>query len=117
PLRLAAFSALYQLFSDRHAAAVAEGWHALAEYPALIEDLMHLGHMGEDPLTNPETGTVYTHEELIARAARQALVQQLLARAEITQDELNYIRKTGDTGYEIPTFDDGDGAGDLSGSG
>ena len=81
--------------------------------------LVHLGHLFEDELINPETGTVYTHEELLIRAARKALVLQLLARAEITHDELNHIRQNGGSGNEtVFVYDDGadDGAGDQLGN-
>lgn len=106
-LRLPLFKAIAEYFGERHAFALAEGWREVRNHAPVVEDLVHLGHLFEDPLIDPETKTVFTHDELIARAARKALVLQLLARAEITHDELNHIRKQGDTGNEtVFNFDD-----------
>lgn len=114
PMRLSIFSAIRAYFGEAHMFALAESWREIRTHRAVIEDLVHLGHLFEDPLIDPETGTVYTHDEMIARAARKALVLQLLARAEVTHDELNFIRQTGDTGNET-VFDTNDGADDGAG--
>mgnify|MGYP001796172323 CR=1 FL=1 len=118
-LRLRIFTAIRAYFGEPHTFARAEGWRELRKDGLIIEDLVHLGHLFEDPLTNPKSVTVYTHDELVARAARKALVLQLLARAEITHDELNHIRQNGGSGNEtVFVYDDGadDGAGDQLGN-
>ncbi|MDW3181769.1 hypothetical protein [Roseobacter sp.] len=107
-LRLSMLKSVKDYFSMQRADALATSWHQLRQHPEVIEDLVHLGHLFEDPLIDPGTGAVYPHEELIIRATRKALVLQLLARAEITHDELNLIRQQGDTGDEtVFDFDDG----------
>ncbi len=105
-LRLAALGAIHALFGERQMVAVATGWRTLAQDQAVIQDLIHLGHVFEDPQIDPETGKIYSHEDLLARAARKGLVLQLLARAEVTQDELNLIRKQGVTPHEVFSIHD-----------
>jgi hypothetical protein len=58
----------------------------------MIRDLCHMGHLFE-PDIDPETGQIYAAEVLIARAARKSMALALLARAEITQEEMNMVRR------------------------
>jgi hypothetical protein len=106
-LRLAAMAAYQHLFGRRGVTALAEGWRKMRHDPQVIHDLCVMGHLFE-PDIDPETGRLYQGEELIARAARKSFALALLARAEITQDELNMIRQEGHR-YEQ---DDGDADGE-----
>lgn len=94
-LRLAQFRALRLIFGEglwwRRATALAEGWRILRSQPGVVADLAMLGHLFE-PDIDPATGLVYPHDELVARAARRSMALVLLARAEITHEELNLIR-------------------------
>lgn len=69
-----------------------EGWRRALAQPGVAEDLCVMGHVFE-PDTDPETGRLYDDAELRARAARRSLVLHLLARGEVSQDELNLIRQ------------------------
>ncbi len=94
-LRLAQLRALRLLHGRgwfRRATALAEGWRILRQHPEVLRDLATLGHLYE-PDIEPTTGRLYPPDELIARAARKSLVLMLLARAEVTHDELNAIRQ------------------------
>lgn len=105
-LRLAALSAYRELFGMPRADHLCEGWRKLAQEPEVISDLVTLGHLFE-PDIDPDTGELYPDAELRVRAARKAMALQLLARAEITHEELNLIRQKDDD-YEY--FDeDADG--------
>ena len=106
-LRLSIMERVAAVFGINRAAQIAQGWRDVAQDPELVMDLSHLGHLFEDPLYDPESGDMFTDHELRVRAARKALVLQILARAEITRDELNDIRKLGETGNEISFDDDG----------
>ncbi|MEL6886894.1 MAG: hypothetical protein AAFP87_20470 [Pseudomonadota bacterium] len=105
-LRMAAIAAVERVFGRQHTDELCSAWREIASHPSVVSDLVTLGHLFEDQLINPETGAMYSADERLVRAARKSLVLQLLARAEITYDELNFIRKTGDTGDEILAFDD-----------
>ncbi|GAB1361819.1 hypothetical protein MASR1M32_10550 [Rhodobacter sp.] len=91
-VRLAALAAYQQLFGRRAVTALAEGWRKMRHDPQVIHDLCILGHIFE-PDIDPATGRLYPPDELIARAARKSFALALLARAEITHDELNMIRE------------------------
>ena len=94
-LRLAQFRALRLLFGEyrwwERINALAEGWRVLRQHPEVLRDLALLGHIFE-PDIDPATGHLYSHDALVARAARRSLVLMLFARAEITEDELSLIR-------------------------
>jgi hypothetical protein len=107
-LRHALFSAIKDGFGMRRADALAESWREIRNHGNVIEDLVHLGHLFEPGLNDPETGKPFSHDELIARAARKDLALQLLARAEITPDELNFIRNQGAASYETISYSDDD---------
>ena len=102
-LRLAALQAYRNLFGWNAATRLAEGWRHLAVQPEVIRDLCHLGHIFE-PDIDPATGAIFSHDELVARAARKSMALLLLARAEITHEELNLIRK--EPRYEEPDADE-----------
>ena len=104
-LRLAQFAAYRRLFGTGAADHLAQGWRELSRKPELVRDLCLLGHIFE-PDVDPATGQIYRAEVLIARAARKSMALALLARAEITQDEMNEIRQ-GDRGY-VETDVDGE---------
>lgn len=91
PIRLAALAAYRMLFGMRRTDALVRGWRVLNAHPEAIRDLCTLGHIFE-PDIDPATGKLYDAPELIARAARKSMALALLARAEITNDELNAIR-------------------------
>lgn len=105
-IRLAYMAAHQALFGRRATTALAEGWRHMRQHPQVIRDLCILGHLFE-PDIDPETGRLYPTDELIARAARKSFALGLLARAEITHDELNMIRE-GHEGYE-QDFENADG--------
>lgn len=102
-LRLASLAAYRHLFGWRAVTRLAEGWRVLAQHPEVIRDLCALGHIFE-PDIDPATGAVLSHDALVARAARKSMALLLLARAEVTHEELNLIRK--ETRYEEPDADD-----------
>lgn len=103
-LRLAHLSAVRALFGWRRTYALTEGWREMRVHGAVVKDLCHLGHLFE-PDIDPETGRLFPSDELIARAARRSMALALLARAEITHEELNLIRQ-GDTDDVETAFDD-----------
>jgi hypothetical protein len=105
--RIAALARVRAVFGQPHVDRLCEGWRLLARTPEVIRDLCVLGHLFE-PDTDPATGRLYDDIELRARAARKALVLQLLARADITHDELNMIRK--DTYNDLAGLDEGNDA-------
>lgn len=92
-LRLSAMAAYQQLFGRPAVTRLAEGWRQIRS-PEVIRDLCVLGHLFE-PDIDPATGRLYPTDELIARAARKSMALALLARAEITHEELNMIRQEG----------------------
>lgn len=102
PSRLAALSAVKRLFGMGRVDRLSDGWRRLKQEPDVIRDLSALGHLFE-PDIDPDTGDMLPERELVARAARKALVLQLFARADITRDELNFIRQNEDYGYEPDT--------------
>lgn len=106
-LRLAQFAAYRRLFGAGAADQLVEGWRELRKQREVVRDLCLLGHLFESDV-DPATGQIYGAEVLIARAARKSMALALLARAEITQDEMNEIRQ-GDRGY-VKADVDGDGA-------
>ncbi|MFK5997859.1 MAG: hypothetical protein QM492_07095 [Rhodobacterales bacterium] len=72
--------------------AISDGWKtAVGKNKAMIQDLAVLGHLYE-PDFDEETGKVLPHDELVVRAARKAFALQLLARAEVSQDDLAQLR-------------------------
>ena len=91
-IRLAALGAYRALFGMSRTDALVRGWRQLALSREAIADLCTLGHIFE-PDIDPATGAIYPAEVLIARAARKSMALALLARAEITNEELNLIRK------------------------
>jgi len=98
-LRLAALNAYREVFGMPRTDHLCEGWRKLAQEPEVIRDLVALGHLYE-PDIDPDTGELYPDSELRVRAARKAMALQLLARAEISHEELNLIRqKDDDYGY------------------
>jgi hypothetical protein len=105
--RIVSLARVKAVFGQPHVDRLCEGWRLLARTPEVIRDLCVLGHLFE-PDTDPATGRLYDNDELRARAARKALVLQLLARADITHDELNMIRK--DDNNDLAGFDDGQDA-------
>ena len=105
-LRLAQFAAYRRLFGAPAAHRLVEGWRVLSREPEVLRDLCALGHLFESDI-DPRTGQIYGPEVLIARAARKSMALALLARAEVTQDEMNQIRQ-GDRG-NVAQDDDGDG--------
>lgn len=105
-LRLAALGAYRALFGMPRTDALVRGWRDLSRHPEAIRDLCMLGHIFEADI-DPATGKLYDAPELIARAARKSLALTLLARAEVTNDELNQIRK--ENLYAYGETDDADG--------
>lgn len=91
-IRLAALQGYRALFGMSRTDALVRGWRELARSPEAIRDLCILGHIFE-PDIDPATGRIYPAEDLIARAARKSMALTLLARAEVTNEELNLIRK------------------------
>lgn len=91
-IRLHALAAYQALFGRPAVTRLAEGWRVMARHREVVHDLCVLGHIFE-PDIDPATGRLYPTDELIARAARKSMVLALLARAEITHDELNMIRE------------------------
>lgn len=92
-IRLAALQGYRALFGMPRTDALVRGWRELARSsPEAIRDLCALGHIFE-PDIDPTTGNIYPAEVLIARAARKSMALALLARAEVTNEELNHIRK------------------------
>jgi hypothetical protein len=95
-LRLAALAAYRELMvatgrSPRAADHLVHGWREMRRHPEVIRDLCTMGHLFE-PDTDPETGLTYPDAELRVRSARKSMALALLARAEITNDELSIIR-------------------------
>lgn len=105
-LRLAQFAAYRRLFGPGPADQLVDGWRALGDRPELVRDLCHLGHLFESDV-DPATGQIYEPPVLIARAARKSMALALLARAEITEGEMNLVRQ-GDRG-NVEQGMDGDG--------
>lgn len=105
--RITSLARVKAVFGQPHVDRLCEGWRLLARTPEVIRDLCTLGHIFE-PDTDPATGRLYDDAELRARAARKALVLQLLARAEITHDELDMIRR--DTHNELAGMAEGNDA-------
>ena len=107
-LRLSQFRALRLLFGEGRwwgrVTALAEGWRVMRLHPEVMRDLVLLGHIFE-PDIDPATGKIHDHDELVARAARRSLVLMLLARADITHDELNLIRMESDNDTDEETVD------------
>lgn len=101
-LRFASLSAYRHLFGWRATTRLAEGWRVLAQHPEVIRDLCALGHIFE--IDTSPTGEALPHDELVARAARKSMALLLLARAEVTHEELNLIRK--EPRYEEPDADE-----------
>ena len=91
-LRLASLLGVKSLFGQSRVDRLSDQWRKLSAHPDIVKDLVVLGHLFE-PDIDPETGRLYPPDELAARAARKSLVLQLLARGEITQDELHLIRQ------------------------
>lgn len=94
--RLAALAAYRELMIQlgRHPRAadhLVQGWRDMRRHPEVIRDLCILGHLFE-PDIDPATGRLYDGHELAARAARKSMALALLARAEITNEELSTIR-------------------------
>ncbi len=119
-LRLASLGAVARLFSFARAARLSDAWRELATQPEIVRDLTYLGHLFEADI-DPATGSVYEHDELTARGARKSMVLAIFARAEISHDELNHIRKEMESddpfeqhdeyGRDGPLGADGDGTG------
>lgn len=107
--RLAALNAYREMFGMVRTDHLCEGWRKLAQEPEVISDLVTLGHLFE-PDIDPDTGELYPDSELRVRAARKAMSLQLLARAEITHEDLNLIRQKDDD-YDYFADDDGENAG------
>lgn len=93
-VRLAAMAAYQALYGRRAVTRLAEGWRQMRLSPEVVRDLCVLGHLFE-PDVDPATGRIYPADELIARSARKSMALALLARAEITHEELNMIRQEG----------------------
>lgn len=102
PYRIAVLSAVKRVFGMGRVDRLSQGWRKLAQDPDVISDLCVLGHLHE-PDIDPDTGDMLPERELVARAARKALVLQLLARAEVTRAEINSIRNQEDTSYDPDT--------------
>ncbi|MES2667922.1 MAG: hypothetical protein V4712_17695 [Pseudomonadota bacterium] len=90
-LRIASLAAYRALFGWRRTTALAEGWRIMRQHREVLHDLCVMGHLFE-PDIDPATGRLYEGGELTARAARKSFALMLLARGEVTQDELNHIR-------------------------
>jgi hypothetical protein len=104
-LRLAAIAAYRKLFGQRRTDHLLHGWREMRRHPEVIRDLCTLGHIYEADV-DPETGQLYDDRELRARSARKSMVLALLARAEITDEELSIIR----TEQRYDDFETHDGA-------
>jgi hypothetical protein len=107
PLRLRVVAALQLLFGPSRRDEVIQGWRDLRARPGVIADLCTLGHVFETDI-DPATGRMVDDRELVARAARRSLVLVLLARAEITNDELTLIRQENRDDHSDALYDDRD---------